>query len=298
MSVNDELGKRMKEFYEGIPKIKLMRRTPVAVRLDGKSFHTFTYNFNKPFDHLLIQAMQETMKFLCENIQGCVFGYTQSDEITLILVDYKKINSSAWFDYEVQKITSIAASMATMKFNQVFSKLVKDEGNTFEAESRKKCRDMTKEEYEAWWNSKIMPIYAHDNSAETGAMFDARCFNIPKEEVCNLIYWRQLDATRNSIQMVGQANFPHKELQNKSCNDIQDMLFVKKGINWNDFPVYLKRGTACYKTEDIEYTEKQLEGFRLGLPFKSVWIIDKNMPILKGEDRIYVDKWIYYPEGE
>ena len=98
--------------------------------------------------------------------------------------------------------------------------------------------------------------------------------------------------------MVGQANFSHKELQNKSCNDIQDMLFVKKGINWNDFPAYLKRGTACYKTEDIEYTEKQLEGFRLGLPFKSVWIIDKNMPILKGEDRIYVDKWIYYPEGE
>ena len=98
--------------------------------------------------------------------------------------------------------------------------------------------------------------------------------------------------------MVGQANFPHKELQNKSCNDIQDMLFVKKGINWNDFPAYLKRESACYKTEDIEYTEKQLERFRLGLPFKSVWIIDKNMPILKGEDRIYVDKWIYYPEGE
>ena len=98
--------------------------------------------------------MQETMKFLCENIQGCVFGYTQSDEITLILVDYKKINSSAWSDYEVQKITSIAASMATMKFNQIFSKLVKDEGNTFEEESCKKCRDMTKIEYEAWWNSR------------------------------------------------------------------------------------------------------------------------------------------------
>ena len=135
-------------------------------------------------------TMQETMKFLCENIQGCVFGYTQSDEITLIPVDYKKLNSSAWFDYEVQKITSIAASMATMKFNQVFSKLVENEGNTFEAESRKKSHDMTREEYAAWWNSRIMPIYAHDNSAEIGAMFDARCFNIPKEEVCNLIYWR------------------------------------------------------------------------------------------------------------
>ena len=63
------------------------------------------------------------MKYLCENIQGCVFGYTQSDEITLILVDYKKLTSSAWFDYEVQKMCSIAASMATMKFNQVFKEL-------------------------------------------------------------------------------------------------------------------------------------------------------------------------------
>lgn len=74
-------------------------------------------------------------------------------------------------------------------------------------------------------------------------MFDSRCFNIPKEEVTNYIYWRQLDATRNSIQMVGQANFSHKELQNKSCNDIQDMLMTQKGINWNDLPTYKKRGS-------------------------------------------------------
>ena len=81
-----------------------------------------------------------------------------------------------------------------------------------------------------------------------GAMFDARCFNIP-EEVCNLIYWRQLDAARNSIQMVGQTNFSHKELQNKSCSDIQDMLMAQKGINWNNFPTHQKRGSCCIKTE-------------------------------------------------
>lgn len=93
MPVHDELGKRMKEFYEGVPKTKLMRRCPVAIRLDGKAFHTFTRNFQKPFDEVLIKSMQETMKYLCENIQGCVLGYTQSDEITLILVDYKKLDS-------------------------------------------------------------------------------------------------------------------------------------------------------------------------------------------------------------
>ena len=71
-----DLAIRMKEFYENIPKTKLMRRTPVAIRIDGKAFHTFTRGFQKPFDKVLMKSMQETTKYLCENIQGCVFGYT------------------------------------------------------------------------------------------------------------------------------------------------------------------------------------------------------------------------------
>lgn len=189
MPVHDDLGRRMKDYYETIPKTKLMRRTPVAIRIDGKAFHTFTRGFQKPFDDVLIESMQETMKYLCENIQGCVLGYTQSDEITLILVDYKTLSSDAWFGYEVQKMCSISASMATMAFNRVFSKRV---GGIYFEE---------------------MPyLEAYDKSVNLGAMFDARCFNVPKEEVTNLIYWRQLDASRNSIQMVGQAYFSHKEL--------------------------------------------------------------------------------------
>lgn len=117
------LAKRMKQ-YEAVPKNTLTRRTPVIIRVDGRAFHTFTRGFKKPFDDVLMRAMQDTMKYLCENIQGCVLGYTQSDEITLILVDYKKLNSEAWFDYEVQKICSIAASMATMAFNESFSKII------------------------------------------------------------------------------------------------------------------------------------------------------------------------------
>ena len=124
MPVNDELGTRMKEFYENVPKTRLVRRIPVAIRLDGKAFHTFTRGFQKPFDEVLGKAMRKTMKYLCENIQGCVLGYTQSDEITLILVDYQNLNSCAWFDYEVQKMCSIAASMATMAFNKFFTKNV------------------------------------------------------------------------------------------------------------------------------------------------------------------------------
>ena len=114
MSINDELGTRMKIFYEQVPKFRLTRRTPVAIRLDGKAFHTFTKGFEKPFDELLGQAMRATMQYLCENVQGCVFGYTQSDEITLILIDYQTLTTDAWFNYEIQKVCSISASMATI----------------------------------------------------------------------------------------------------------------------------------------------------------------------------------------
>lgn len=119
--VKDALGDRMKK-YEYVSRTYLTPRTPVIIRIDGKAFHTFTRGFQKPFDGVLVKTMQETMKFLCENIQGCVLGYTQSDEITLVLVDYKKINSCAWFDYNIQKCASVAASMATMAFNKFFYK--------------------------------------------------------------------------------------------------------------------------------------------------------------------------------
>ena len=275
MPVKDELGTRMKEFYESVPKTRLVRRMPVAIRLDGKAFHTFTRGFEKPFDEVLGKSMRETMKYLCENIQGCVLGYTQSDEITLILVDYQNLNSCAWFDYEVQKMCSIAASMATMAFNKFFTKNV----NYFE---------MT-HEHDDTINEYCTTLV---NAAEKGAMFDARCFNIPKEEVCNLIYWRQLDATRNSIQMVGQANFSHKELQNKSCNMIQEMLFAEKGINWNDYPTHLKRGSCCIKTT-IQNPNIDIKD---GAYPKSIWMIDLDIPIFKGDGRQYIDKLIYIGE--
>lgn len=300
MPVNDELGKRMKEYYENIPKIKLMRRTPVAIRIDGKAFHTFTRDFNKPFDKIFMQSMQETMKYLCENIQGCVFGYTQSDEITLILIDYQKLNTSAWFDYEVQKICSISASMATMKFNQTFSKNVYDEKNQIDKYINGNINSWTKDEYDERWNHLIPISETHIKAAEKGAMFDARCFNIPKEEVCNLIYWRQLDATRNSIQMVGQAYFSHKELENKTCKDIQNMLFEECYINWNDYPIDCKRGAACIKNGVSFKVNEDGTIPHKNNTFRDCWIIDKNMPILKKTEDIdytnYVNKWIFVGE--
>lgn len=277
MPVNDELGIRMKTYYEQIPKTKLMRRTPVAIRIDGKAFHTFTKGFQKPFDEVLIKSMQETMKYLCENIQGCVLGYHQSDEITLILVDYKNLNSDAWFDYEVQKMCSIAASMATMAFNKYFKEIADDYVQDRAIENEIEAL-VSKEE--AKYCGTLL------KAVEKGAMFDARVFNIPKEEVTNLLYWRQLDATRNSIQMVGQAHFSHRELHGKSCNMIQDMLLTEKDINWNDFPTHQKRGTCCIKKpfKINEGTEQE--------KIRNKWVIDTEIPIFT-QNKEYINKLIF-----
>lgn len=237
MPVNDDLGRRMKENYEEITQYKLTRRTPVAIRLDGRAFHTFTKGFSKPFDRELNNTMERTALYLCKNIQGCKLAYTQSDEITLILTDYDTLETNAWFDYKLQKMCSIAASMATMKFNQVFAELANKYIDYVAA-----MQDFDIEEEQKH-------VAAYKRALEQGAMFDARCFNVPKEEVANLIIWRWMDAKRNSIQMVGQANFSHKELQGKTCANIIEMLETVDP--WDYYCKHYLYGTIIYKFEGV-----------------------------------------------
>lgn len=274
----DALGDRMKK-YEYITRTYLVPRMPVIIRLDGKAFHTFTRGFKRPFDEVLISTMQDTTKYLCENIQGCVLGYTQSDEITLVLVDYKKLNSCAWFDNNIQKMCSIAASMATFAFNRFF---VANLNAFYEFNTD---IDLTEIGYHITFSEEDDGKYyeAYKKAAKKGAMFDARVFNIPKEEVCNCVLWRQNDATRNSVEMVAQAHFSHGVLQNKSQSQMQDMLMLEKGINWNDFPVHQKRGSCCIKVQGDEDKRPK-------------WIIDKNIPIFKGDGRKYIEDLVFVSE--
>lgn len=291
----DSLGDRMKT-YEQVSKTSLVRRMPVIIRLDGKAFHTFTRGFRKPFDPLLIKTMQETMKYLCENIQGCVLGYTQSDEITLVLVDYKKLNSCAWYDNEVQKIVSISASLATFAFNKFF--------NDFYLEQLAE-KSVQTDQYDL----------VYDKARRKGALFDSRAFNVPKEEVTNCVYWRQLDAERNSILSLGQANFSHKELQGKSCNQIVTMLEEQKGIIWGNLPTTQKRGSCCIKkaffkdsdgkeiSSDHIYQTSPEGGLGWVVTNEEItypvelylkWCIDNDIPKFKDQGRDYIEQLINY----
>lgn len=280
-----DLAERMKG-YEKRNRYYLQRRMPVILRLDMRAGHSFTKGFKRPFDEVFIKSMQNTAKYLCENIQNCKLSYQQSDEITLLLIDYDKLNTDCFFDYRVDKLCSIAASMATMAFNKFFEKYV--------AEYRfSKWDGISKYE-----DGTLEYIQTLLNAIEKAAMFDARCFNIPKEEVTNNFYWRQLDASRNSIQMVGQSCFSHKELQNKSCNDIQDMLMTQKGINWNDLPTYQKRGSCCVRNKIVIESDGVMATAHLRDTSKSEneWIIDTDIPIFKGEGRKYIDRLVFIGE--
>jgi tRNA(His) 5'-end guanylyltransferase len=197
---------------------------PVILRLDGKAFHTFTSGMNKPFDRHLIYFMQETTKYLLENIQNAVLGYTQSDEISILLMNYNKFDTESWFDNNLQKMVSVSAAMASSFFTYKYNKA--DE------------HDMDKQ-------------YV---TSPKFIQFDSRAFVLPEAEVNNYFISRQNDCQRNSIQMVAQSLYSHKSLQKLSCPQLiekieRDENITKKYDNYSfveqNGSVFLKYGNPA-----------------------------------------------------
>jgi tRNA(His) guanylyltransferase len=235
--MKDDLGDRMKSFYEDRTRNSLPRRTNTIIRIDGKAFHTYTRGLVRPFDVDLIDDMNATTKFLCESIQGAKFGYVQSDEISILLTDYDKLTTDAWFDGNIQKIVSIASSLATSKFNQL----------------RMLRYFKTNHQGKEYFN-----LDADELKAFRLAHFDARVFTIPQdEEVINYFIWRQQDASRNSISAVAQSLYSHKELNGKTTDMMQELIF-QKGQNWNNYPVGQKRGRVIVRRNVLQPLSKEI----------------------------------------
>lgn len=198
------LGDRMK-IYEGVESArKFISMLPIMIRLDGKCFSNWTRNLHKPYDLRMISLMTEVTKKLVAETNA-VIGYTQSDEISLVLYsdDYTK---QVYFDGKIQKIVSVTASIATY-----------------------------------WFNTLATRFFDEDNT-NNPAYFDSRAWTLPnKLEVVNCILWREMDATRNSINGAAQSLYSHSELHGVTVAECMDML-IEKGINWNDYPTCFKRG--------------------------------------------------------
>ena len=247
--------------YEMTSKSFLLRRTPVVIRVDGKAFHTWTKRLkyidasllHGPYSMMMHICMTNTASSLMQLIQNATFAYTQSDEISILLNDWKTLRTDQWYKGNIQKICSVSASIAATTFNYFFGKLFDKDSNV----------------------NSFSNIYDL-------AQFDSRVFNLPKEEVVNYFIWRQQDATRNSINMLGQFHFSHKTLHGKNVSQVQDKLMLEKNINWNDLDVWKKRGTSIIPNPN-------------SVDSSAAFVEDENIPIFT-QDRTYIERYLLSQE--
>jgi len=205
------LGDRMKR-YEASTRFRLPRRTYTVIRVDGRAFHTLLRDADKPFDYPFMRMMEHTARELCAEIPGAVFAYAQSDEISVLVHDFSSIHAEPWFGGNVQKISSVSASVATIHFARA-----------------------------------VLPGTSWGHRAAT---FDGRAFTIPDPvEIGNYFIWRQRDAARNSVMMAAQARFSHAELQGLNSGQLQEKLYAEAGINWNNYPAQARRGSLTVSQE-------------------------------------------------
>lgn len=209
---------RMKGYEEAVGS-KVLRRTPVIIRVDGKAFHTFTKRITPETDPLhqeghfsqsLHHVMTRTAAEVCREMQNVVLAYTQSDEISFLLKDWNNYDTQQWFDGKVQKIASVAASMTTAYFNN-------------------------------FWDVSF------NDDTPARAFFDARVYNVPHHDVDNYFIWRQKDMLRNSVNYIARQYFSHKQRHGKVVWQIIEMLSKEKGVEWGEYPLWEQRGSCIIK---------------------------------------------------
>jgi tRNA(His) 5'-end guanylyltransferase len=249
--MGDNLGDRMK-LYEDVYRLNLPPKIPVLCRIDGKSFSTFTRDLGKPWDSGFITCMQETAKYLCENIQGCKIAYVQSDEITLLLTDFETEKTQGWFNYNLQKMSSVGASFATAKFLQQVSELL-------------------------------------PNKKDYLPNFDARFWSLSKDEVVNCFIWRQQDCIRNSVQSLARAHFSHNMCNNKNNEQLKNML-LDNGISWEEQPNHCKYGACIVNVTNLKEVSYAIKGeAHKAIVDRSEWVVDMDIPEFKNNKQ-YINR--------
>lgn len=261
------LGSRMKE-YEYVTRSYLTNRIPIIIRIDGKAFHKFTRGLDKPCDTIFMEAMKETAIELCKQIQGTVMGYTQSDEISLVLMNTSNKNSELWFNNNLSKIISVSASIATLKFNSVFTRL----GMVYEAEN---FQGLNKRKY----SDKYM-----------SANFDSRAFNIPEEEIINYFIWRQRDCQKNAVNSAARTMFSHKQILGLNQKQLKEKMSIDKKIDFDEcYANAFKNGITVIKEQ------KRRVGYdnfgKECLTISNQWV-EKNGTIIFETDRDEIGKYL------
>ena len=250
------LADRM-NYYRGLTDYKLMPKSYVLVFLDGRSFsHNIKNKFEKPFDDRFINAMNETAKYLCQNVSGCKMAYTQSDEISLVITDFDETNTESFFGFRLTKMLSIIAALATAKFNQIMTDYRLAEMADCPASAGdilQMCRDTVTDG----------PLY----------QFDCKCWNVPTyNDVFAWFLYRQIDCIRNSKQQTAQTWLSHKQLEHLDTDKQIELLEAEKGISWESFDDGKKYGRFIYK-EQFELPVENKQPNMNETYIRNVWMV-------------------------
>lgn len=235
MSTSDKttLGDRMKSYEQPSTSRKAFKGQPLIARLDGKNFHTFTRGLKRPYDERLSALMLEVTMALVDRFQA-IIGYTQSDEITLVWHSSTTATAEYPFDGRFQKLDSLLAGFASAYFSHRLPVFLPEK----------------------------TPFGRFDERVFVAPpTFDARSFVVPSLlEAYHCFLWRQQDCVKNAISMAAQSMFPHKELQGLHGPEMQELMFSKFGVNFNDYPAFFKRGQFARRVKTLRHlTEQELD---------------------------------------
>lgn len=259
--MEDALGDRIKSKFEDAYRLFIPQRTYAILRIDGKAFHTFTRHksITKPYCQELANSMDFAATALCKEIMGCRLAYGQSDEYSFLFSDFDRDETEMWFSGNIQKIASVSASIFTAAFN--------------------------------WQWQAIRPAGFDPSKL---AMFDARVFVIAqRSDVAEYFNWRQLDASRNSLNMLASCYFSHKDLQGRKSADKHEMLHTV-GQNWNNYRADFKRGRVIRRVSGprtVTYTHKVTKEIITKEVTEATWTVDKDIPVFNRE-QTYLDALI------
>lgn len=252
MAKHSSLGDRMKK-YENAYRNYLPERMPVIIRIDGAHFHTYTKGMGKPFDKDIANAFWEACKYLLSNISGAKLAYHQSDEISILVTNYDKLTTQSWFENNLQKLVSVSASLATARFNEVMRQ--------------------THPEKEL-------------------AIFDARAYVMPKEDVNNYFLWRERDAMKNSVSMVAQSHFSNKSLHGLNGIQMQEKLWREEGVDYSTLPTWQRQGVVVKKEKIL--AEETAESLQQPV-YRSVWQVDFDIPVFS-DNPGYIEQYVFLDE--
>jgi tRNA(His) guanylyltransferase len=226
--------------YQASADTRLLPRVPVVIVINGRSFSKLTSLLDKPYDKKFTECILNTMLRLCTDVEGALFAYQHNDEIVVIARNDQGTDTAPWYDNRAQKISSVTSSIATLHFNRCAT--------------------------------------AIDLNLMGEAIFSSQVFVVPTiMEAINTLVYKQQYNFQTSIQFACFYELLNKYDKDTIKNMINgltlderiDLLQQESQVDFNQYPVSFRRGSACYKVPRVSEN---------GI-MKNKWFINPDLPI-------------------